>query len=162
MSSCMCEAPQIVYCCFWFALCIFLFSFVSKHQEEEDEEATYARELEAETKGKSFSDGTVKGTKGKGVKRSAEMTEQEEDKELAKIMMSKKHKQLYSKIMHGKSQKKAEVYMNSINYFCLVMSLLLYVFIYLMSETLWRIKAEHIEVVVWIFLWYVIFICMVI
>lgn len=79
-------------------------------QESEDEEATYRRELEAEAKGKAFSQATDSGKKSakKGVKRPAE-AEADEDKELAKIMMSKKHKQLYNKIMHGKAQKQAEV-----------------------------------------------------
>jgi hypothetical protein len=83
-----------------------------RSQESEDEEATYRRELEAEAKGKAFSEGAEgnKGKKGasKGVKRPVE-AEADEEKELAKIMMSKKHKQLYNKIMHGKAQKQAEV-----------------------------------------------------
>lgn len=83
--------------------------------QEEDEEDMYAKELEAEVKGVTFSAGketaTAAGAKtsSRGTKRSAAAREADEEKELAKIMMSKKHKNLYNKIMHSKSQKQAEV-----------------------------------------------------
>eukprot|EP00123_Amoebidium_parasiticum_P009005 comp19149_c0_seq1/m.21824 comp19149_c0_seq1/g.21824 ORF comp19149_c0_seq1/g.21824 comp19149_c0_seq1/m.21824 type:complete len:598 (-) comp19149_c0_seq1:435-2228(-) len=81
-----------------------------EQQQDSDEEETYQREMEAESKGISFSEqkGSAQKPKKKSSKGSKEQGSDEE-KELAKIMMSKKHRQLYNKITHGKKRKQDEV-----------------------------------------------------
>ncbi|CAG8768412.1 16683_t:CDS:1, partial [Racocetra fulgida] len=92
----------------------------------DNEEMVYQMELEAEAAGISFAEYNEKQTKqinnGKfhdnsaskaravsGKKRISKEIEEQEIKELAKIMMSKKQKKLYSKMQYGKKKQEEKV-----------------------------------------------------
>ncbi|KJE90042.1 hypothetical protein CAOG_008507 [Capsaspora owczarzaki ATCC 30864] len=77
-------------------------------EDEDDEEAEYQRELEAESKGVAFSSAAAK-PKSKGKKSQAAADEAKEQEELAKILMPKKHRRLYNRIMYSKNKKQEEV-----------------------------------------------------
>eukprot|EP01134_Creolimax_fragrantissima_P001577 CFRG1577T1 len=77
--------------------------------QEVDTEDAYAKELKDESEGITYS---KKDTSDKGPakrKRNVEAETAAEEKDLAIMMMSKKHKNLYNKIMYSKDQKKAKV-----------------------------------------------------
>eukprot|EP01135_Chromosphaera_perkinsii_P003910 Nk52_evm11s262 gene=Nk52_evmTU11s262 len=74
--------------------------------EEENDEDVYEKELAQEQSGVSFSD-AVEAPPAKKQKK-AKKDNGEEEKELAKIMMPKKHKRLYERIMHGKAKKQEQ------------------------------------------------------
>ncbi|KAI8851573.1 Pescadillo N-terminus-domain-containing protein [Chytridium lagenaria] len=94
-----------------------------KEDEDDDEEAIYKAELEAEAAGLTFSEYLEKkakedaavskkakpdATAGKKKKVSQAETEAAEEKELAKMMMSKKDRRLYNQIEFGKKKKADE------------------------------------------------------
>ncbi|CAJ0646401.1 9829_t:CDS:2 [Entrophospora sp. SA101] len=103
----------------------------NKFEGSDDEDMVHQLELEAEAKGISFSQfqeqknknpATSKKAKSSQIEKAAtttklagkkrpikEIEEQQEIKELAKIMMSKKQKSLYSKIQYGKRKQEEKV-----------------------------------------------------
>eukprot|EP01136_Pigoraptor_vietnamica_P020841 Opistho-1_new@70290 len=90
-------------------------------EDEEDDAATYQKELEAELKGRSFSQqqqqrqtggkkgGKESGASATGAKKRKASESAEEEKELAKIMMPKRQRRLYERIEYSKKKKAEEV-----------------------------------------------------
>ncbi|KAI9205545.1 Pescadillo N-terminus-domain-containing protein [Polychytrium aggregatum] len=80
---------------------------------DEDEEAIHKAELEAEAAGVSFSEyvqqkGLTGAGKANAGSKKRKSTQEDEEKELAKMMMSKRDKHLYSKIQYGKKRREVE------------------------------------------------------
>ncbi|KNC86728.1 hypothetical protein SARC_01148 [Sphaeroforma arctica JP610] len=77
--------------------------------EDVDSEEKYAQELKAEGEGVAFSNTNKETGTSQKRKRDVAADTAAEEKELAIMMMSKKHKNLYNKIMYSKEQKKQKV-----------------------------------------------------
>ena len=77
--------------------------------EEQEKDLAHQEELEAEASGVSFADYSSKPEKSKRKVKSETEIQEKENKDLAKIMMSKKDKHLYNQIQYSKKKKAAAV-----------------------------------------------------